>query len=224
MMPQVVAEAGVGVVSAVWTSIACSSNRTSLSYRARNHDKPHNPHAPVENRVPPLSLSRHAVLAAGQHRSQVWRRRSGCQRRARNGWSGRWPPSVAAEPRQVMSRFAASTADPDSSGPAPCRIYRRADDAPHSPARPRAQQVLTPMPRTPELHFGRHCVALQRGRCATRPAVCVPGHDRGLRRGRPPRKVTSARPISFDSNRHCGRTMQRRAQPARPAAHPTRPF
>jgi hypothetical protein len=55
-------------------------------------------------------------------------------------------------------------------------------------------------PRTPELHFGRHCVALQRGRCATRPVVCVPGHDRGLRRGRPPRKVTSARPLSFDSN------------------------
>jgi hypothetical protein len=27
------------------------------------------------------------------------------------------------------------------------------------------------MPRTPERHFD--CVALQRGRCATRPAVCI---------------------------------------------------
>jgi hypothetical protein len=75
---------------------------------------------------------------SGPHRSQVWRRRARMPEASALRLVGRWPPSVAGEPRQVMSRFAASTADPDSSGPALCRLYRGANAAPHSPARPRA--------------------------------------------------------------------------------------
>ena len=78
--------------------------------------------------------------------------------------------------------------------------YIAADD--DALARPDAlaQRILTPMPQTPELHFGRHCVApARRGRCATSPAVCMPGDDGGLRlcvhhRGNPGTR------ISFDRN------------------------
>jgi hypothetical protein len=54
--------------------------------------------------------------------------------------------------------------------------------------------------------------------------VRMAGHDRGLRPTCPLRTVSPGTRISRPVLLHCGRVTQRRAQPARTAAHPTRGF
>jgi hypothetical protein len=104
-----------------------------------------------------------------------------------------------ARTERVMARPAdgclASPVNPDNAA-----YIAADDDAPHSRARPTGTAVLTPMPQTPESHFGRHRVApALRRRCATSPAVSTPGHYRGLRPAHPPHTQPGTR-LSFDPN------------------------
>ena len=75
----------------------CRPSKSSTSGRPETTHRPHNPHIPVGNRVPPVSQGRLAVLAVVQLRSQVWRRRSRMPKLSGYGSSGRRPPSVAGE-------------------------------------------------------------------------------------------------------------------------------
>jgi hypothetical protein len=112
------------------------------------------------------------VVAAGR----------GAQNRARYGWSGRRVPSVAGEPRQVISKFAASTADPDSF--TTCAAYTAADGAaPHSPATGTVG-LSHRCPKPPGTHSWCHC--------ATAPTRTMRHKSRGVhaRPGpRPPNRV-----------------------------------
>jgi hypothetical protein len=81
------------------------------------------------------------------------------QNRACYGWSGRRGPNVAGEPRQVISRFRASTADPDSFRTcAVPRISRPMTTYRIGPARP-TRTAGSHTAQTPELHLGRQRVA-----------------------------------------------------------------
>ena len=138
----------------------------------------------------------------------------GCQNRARYGSSGRRARQASpANARQVVSRFAASTADPDSFTtspvpriPRPMRRIARPD--------PLVQRVLTPMPQNSETHFGCHCVPPSpQGRCATVPRWACPAMT-AASGSRVRQTVNPGTRISFDRTpAHCGRT----PRPAGPA-------
>jgi hypothetical protein len=133
--------------------------------------------------------------------------------------------SVAGEPRQVISRFAASTADPDSF--TTCAVPRM--------SRPMTTHRIPPTywhsgfshrcPKTPALHFGRHRVAPAHQddaqpvpRCAC-PAITAASDTRVHNR-----RSTSARTSASTGTPALWPNHATRVQPARPAAHPTRPF
>jgi hypothetical protein len=88
-------------------------------------------------------------------------------------------PSVTGEPRQVISRFAASTADPDSF--TTCAAYTAADGAAsHSPATGTVgYHTDAPKPRN-SLWVSLRATPYQDDAPPV-PAVCMPGHNRGLR-------------------------------------------
>jgi hypothetical protein len=84
----------------------------------------------VENRVPPVSL-RPASRAGGRPTTDPTYGGGGgrgCQNRARYGSSRQRPASVAGEPKQAISKLAASTADPKSFKDLNCAAYTAADD------------------------------------------------------------------------------------------------